>query len=339
MIFQGFRMKRINKIICFLLLILSFVSCSKNKSSDKKYDHVIKLGFTTGIDSPRGKAATLFKNIVEKESNEKIKVEIYSDGVLGDDLKLIEGIINKSLDMTVSSAGNFASVSSLVGISALPFLFDDFEEAWTFMDSSFVKNEINKSLEDYNIRILSYFDNGFRCITSSNKEIKTVEDLKGLNIRTSSNQIVMEIMARLGAIPKIYPFPELKDALKKGMFDAQENPVTIIFNSKLYEEQKYLLVTNHSYDAMPFVIRNDLWENLSSKYKKIIIDAAKEASEFNRNLVKEQTLKYFEELKLKGMIINFPDLEEFKKVGNDVINSFTIVYGEDVMNELKPYIK
>ena len=90
---------------------------------------------------------------------------------------------------------------------------------------------------------------------------------------------------------------------------------------------------------MPFVIRNDLWNNLSSKYKKIIIKAAQEVAIFNRNLVKEQTLKYFEELKLKGMIINFPDLEEFKKVGSDVINAFTIIYGEDVMNKLKTFIE
>ena len=99
--------------------------------------------------------------------------------------------------------------------------------------------------------------------------IEKVSDMEGLNIRTPENQIVMETMSSLKANPKSYPFAELKDALADGTFDAQENPIPVIYNNKLYEVQKYLSVTNHSYDAMPLTIRSDIWNSLSDEYRQI----------------------------------------------------------------------
>lgn len=294
----------------------------------------IKLGFSTDKTDPRAVAAAEFERIVEKESGGSLQIVLYSDGSLGADKDLIMGVINGTVDMTVSSAGNFASFAN-VGISAFPFLFEDFEEAWEFMDSPLVA-EINEDLKEYNIHVLAHFDNGFRCITTSEEAgpIETIADMDGLSIRTSGNQIVMETMSTLGAKPRELDFTLLYSALKNKQFEAQENPIPVIYNHKLYEVQKYLAVTNHSYDAMPFVIREDLWNALTAEQQEIIEQAAKEVQELNRELNREQTEEYEALLKEKGMEITYPNLEPFKASSKAVYDYFAPSYGEELIDRV-----
>ena len=321
---------------------LLFSSCNKknvnqnqvSQSEESAQSVTISLGFSTNLEDPRGVASLLFKDEVEKNSNGRIKVMIHPDGELGADGDLIKGIIDGKVDMTVSSAGNFAVYATKLGISAMPFLFSDFDEAWAFMDGDLVA-EVNKTLEEFGIVVLSHFDNGFRCVTTTNKAVKSVADMRGLNIRTPPNQIVMETMSALGANPKPYAFNELKKALKDGLFDSQENPIPIIYNSRLFEEQKFLSITNHSYDAMPLVIRLDLWNEFSQADKDIILAAAKKAQDLDRKLVKEQTESYVSKLREEGMTITNPDLKAFQKATSGVIDVFTNVYGEELLARLK----
>lgn len=296
--------------------------------------HTIKLGFSTDETDPRAVAAVEFERMVEEQSGGDLQIEIYPSGEFGSDRDLIMGVINGSLDMTVSSAGNFANFAN-VGISAFPFLFQDFDKAWEFMDSPLVE-EINEELKEYNIHVLAHFDNGFRCITTSEKAgpIESLADMRDLNIRTSYNQVVMETMSALGAKPKILDFTLLYQALKNHEFEAQENPIPVIYNHKLYEVQQYLAITNHSYDAMPFVIREDLWNSFTDEQKEIIEKAAKEAQSLNRKLNREQTESYVELLEEQGMIVTYPDLEAFKEASKAVYNYFAPSYGEELMNRV-----
>jgi len=298
----------------------------------------VKLGFSTNMQDPRGVASKLFKDEVEKNSNGKIIIDIHPDGELGSDADLISGIINGTVDMTVSSAGNFAVYATKLGISALPFLFSDFEAAWRFMDSDIIA-DVNKTLAEFNIVVLSHYDNGFRCVTTTNKPVISVDDMKGLNIRTPPNQIVMETMSTLGANPKPYDFTKLKQALRDGLFDSQENPIPVIYNSKLFEEQKYLAITNHSYDAMPLAIRKDLWDSFDAASQKILLDAAKKAQDLDRSLVKEQTESYVGKLRDEGMNITTPNLKEFAAKTDGVMDTFATIYGSDLIARMREAIK
>lgn len=296
----------------------------------------LNLGFSTNDSDPRAIASQHFKELVETGTNGTIRVNIYPDGALGNDSQLISGVVHsKEVDMTVSSAGNFARYASKASVSALPYLFTDFESAWEFIDSDLM-NEINEEFLEYNIHVLSYFDNGFRCVTTSASAgpIQTVSDMKGLNIRTPENDMVMETISVLGANPKFLDFTKVYDALKNGTFDAQENPIPVIYNSKLYEVQSYLAITNHSYDAMPFVIREDIWQAMTAEEQKIVENAAKEASSLNRRLVKEQTETYVSLLENSGMVITYPDLTAFQEKTSGVLNFFAPVYGQNLVNAL-----
>ncbi|MBQ6553948.1 MAG: TRAP transporter substrate-binding protein [Firmicutes bacterium] len=299
---------------------------------------MLKVGYSTNTDDPRGVAFADMKEEVEKKTNGNIILEIHPNGELGSDSELIAGLISGNVDMTVSSAGNYAQYATRIGVSSLPFLFADFDSAWRFIDSEKIQ-AINGDLEEYNIHVLAYFDNGFRCVTTSEAAgaVTTTDDMIGLNIRTPENQIVMETMSELGANPKGFPFANLKAALSDGTFDAQENPIPVIYNNKLYEVQKYLSVTNHSYDAMPLTIRSDIWNKLPEDYKTVINEAAKKAETENRQLVKKQTEDYVALLEQAGMQVTYPDLEAFRKKTTGVKNVFSGLYGKELLDYLDEF--
>ena len=310
---------------------------SQKTKMEEQIDAIdLKIGFSTDENDPRVQSCATFKEEVEAKTDGRITVTLCPDGELGSDAELIKGIILGTVDMTVSSAGNFANYADKVGVSAFPFLFSDFEEAWEFMDSE-LEETLEEELGDYNIKVLAHFDNGFRCVTTSEKvgAIHSVKDMENLTIRTPENQVVMETMAQLGANPHILDFTELYDALKKGEFDAQENPIPIIYNHKFYKVQSYLAVTNHSYDAMPFVIRKDIWDNFSEADQKVIKDAAQKAQKVNRQAIKQQTEEYVQKLEDKGMTVTYPDLAEFKEATQSVYDYFASSYGEELMDQLK----
>lgn len=346
---------RFTAILLICSMVLTLAACGKQKpdssvkqdnsqisqteqtdSPNKKHTAILKIGFSTDASDPRVQSAELFRNLVEEETQGRIRVELHAGGELGSDAELIQGVIESSLDMTVSSAGNFANYASNVGVSAFPFLFEDFEKAWEFIDGK-EQQEIEKELGEYNVKVLAHFDNGFRCVTTSKEAgpIQSVADMEGLKIRTPENQIVMETLSALGANPHVLGFTQLYDALKQGEFDAQENPIPIIYNHKLYKVQANLAITNHSYDAMLFVIRNDLWSEFTKEDQLIIQASAIEAQQHNRELIQKQTTEYLQKLEKKGMKITYPDLEEFKDATAKVYDYFSTSYGKDLMEKLK----
>ena len=311
---------------------------TETASITAKENITLRIGFSTKKTDPRVQVSETFKQLVEEQTGGRISVELHADGELGSDADLIKGVINGDVDMTVSSAGNFAAYVPKVGASALPFLFSSFEEAWEFVDGE-TEKQIEEELTDYNIKVLAHFDNGFRCVTTSESAgpINSVSDMAGIKIRTPQNQMVMETLSDLGAYPYVLDFTKLYDALKNGEFDAQENPVPIIYNSKLYEVQSCLAVTNHSYDMMLFVIRDDIWESLSPQEQQILQAAALEAQKQDRELIQTQTMEYIDMLKEKGMTVTYPDLEEFRQATVGVYDYFAESYGEELMETLKQY--
>ena len=291
-------------------------------------DTKINFAYTTTADSLRSESAKVFKKEVEKNSKGKIRIELFDStrlpslGLKTSDTDLIESIINKGpVDMVVSSAGNFSVYCEQAGLSALPFIIDDFEQAELFIESPLLK-EIESSLEDSNIAVIGHFENGFRCITTTDKRIDCLKDLEGLHIRTPANKILIETMSALGCHPEPLDFGRLPAALKSGYFDGQENPVQTIYTQKLYEIQKYLAVTNHCYDIMPHAIKKDLWENLSENERKILRNAAKKAEEFHRVLLKKLTDECLEKLKEEGMTVTTPPLDEFKSATRCITENF-----------------
>lgn len=298
----------------------------------------LKIGYSTNEEDPRGVASKKLKEIVEQASGGSIVVEIYPSGQLGGDAALIEAMALDSgmVDIIITDASNFSTYDAKMGVSALPFLFKDFETAWKFMDSDLVAG-VEAAMIDQNMRVLAHFCNGFRCVTTSKGEVLSPADMKGMLIRTPENPVIMATMRALGANPQPLAFSELYIALQQGTYDAQENPVPVIYNNKLYEVQKYLSITNHIYSGMCFTISESIWQTMSEGQRQVVADAAKEAQAFNRELNKQMTEDFLGELEAKGMVISQPDLAPFSEATASVADDLSGQYGT-LLNDLKAWL-
>lgn len=325
------------KLVSALLILTLLLSLAAANAEDPQI--TLKIGFSTKAEDPRGLAANLFKEQVEKETNGSITVEIYPAGQLGGDAALIEAMSLDSgeVDIIITDASNFATYEPKMGISALPFMFNGFDDAWAFMDSE-IQAEVEALLIDDNIHTLAHYCNGFRCVTTSKIEVLSPADMKGMLIRTPENPVIMATMRALGANPQPLSFSELYMALQQGTYDGQENPVPVIYNNKLYEVQKYLSITNHIYSGMQFAIAESIWGKMSASQQEIIKKAALDSQEYNRGLNRQMTEDFLAELEKAGMIILHPDLAPFAEASQAVYDEVAPSYGEDLMARLKDWL-
>ena len=283
---------------------------------------VLKIGISTNEEDPRAKGALQFIGEITEKTNGAVTGKLYPAGQLGGDADLINSLVLDAgtVDIIITDNSNFATLVPNMGISALPFLFNSFEEAWEFCDGP-IEAAAEAGLIPNNIRVLAHYDNGFRCVTNSKAPVETPENMKGMLIRTPENPVIMATMTALGANPQPLAFNELYQALQQGTYDAQENPIPVIYNNKLYEVQKYLSVTNHIYSGMCFAIAESVWQKLTTEQQEIVQAAATSSAVTDREMNKQQTNDYVANLESEGMKINYPDLSAFAEASKSVIES------------------
>lgn len=294
----------------------------------------LKFGYSTNDEDPRGQAAQQFKAEVEEKSGGAITVELYPSGQLGGDADLINSIALDSgtVDIIVTDASNFATYEPLMGISALPFQFEDFETAWAFMDSD-IEAAAEEGLLSQNMRVLAHYCNGFRCVTNSKGPVESPADMAGMLIRTPENPVIMATMTALGANPQPLSFSELYQALQQKTYDAQENPIPVIYTNNLYEVQEYLSVTNHIYSGMCFTIAESTWGKMSAEQQEIVQAAALSSAEYDRELNAQLTDDLVANLEEAGMKINYPELAPFAEATASVLTDSADTYG-DLLTQL-----
>jgi tripartite ATP-independent transporter DctP family solute receptor len=299
----------------------------------------IKLAHVGPETDARQTAGLKFKEIVESGTNGSVKVDIFFGGQIGGDRDAIEGVKLGTVEMTVAGAGIFANFEPKMGITALPFLFENFEQAWAFDDSA-INAEVDKQLlQSSDIRVLAYWENGFRCLTNSARPVNSPTDVQGMKIRTPENPIILATMRAMGANPSPLPWPEVYMALQQKSFDGQENPIPLIYAAKLYEVQKHLAITNHVYEPMPLVISEKFWKRLTPSEQEVIQRAALESRDFNRQLIKSQTEEMVGKLKAAGMVITTPNLAPFREAASKVREEFVEKFGAKLIQDAYNFSK
>ena len=324
-------MKKILALVMALTMIFALTAVSA--SADDAI--VLKIGVSTADTDPRNIAAKSFADEIEEKTNGAVKAEVYPAGQLGGDGQLVESMVMDAgtVDIVITDASNFGTVVPDMNISGLPFLFDGFDAAWAFMDGE-VEAAAEAELLEVGIRVLAHYDNGFRCVTNSKGPVETPADMKGMLIRTPENQVIMATMSALGANPQPLAFSELYQALQQKTYDAQENPIPVIYNNKLYEVQEYLSVTNHIYSGMCFAIAESTWNKLTAEQQEIVAAAAQASGDYDREMNRQQTEDLVANLEEAGMKINYPELAPFSAATQSVIEENALGISEELLGAL-----
>ena len=332
--------KRWFAVMSILLLSVGMIAgCARSAKEAPTAENplILKIGVSTADADPRNIAAKQFAEEIANSTGGVILATVSGGGVLGDDAALIDAVSLGSgkVDIVISDASNFANYEPRMGISALPFLFDDFDTAWAFMDGD-IEARAEEGLSKHNIRVLAHYCNGFRCVTNSRGPVESPEDMKGMVIRTPQNMVIMSTMSALGANPQPLGFSELYAALRKGTYDGQENPIPVIYNNRLFEVQEYLSITNHIYSGMCFAISESTWQRLTPEQQEILRVAAESSAESDRQNNRQQTQSLISKLEEAGMQINYPDTAPFAEATASVLGENEAVYG-DLITRLKEW--
>jgi tripartite ATP-independent transporter DctP family solute receptor len=299
-------MRRVVFLFFVFVLLFAFNSCSKKEETIE-----LKIGHFANENHAGNDACKMFAEAVEKRTNGRITVKIYPNNELGAPPEVLEQNILGAIDMSLPTQGQLAKYSSKFGCVMMPFVYDDYDHAYRVLDGPFLEWAA-PDLEAQGLIFLSNWEWGFRNLTNSKHPVNVPDDVKGLKIRTPpelSNQAAMEA---LGGIVQTIAFPELPMALKQKVVDGQENPVSVIYSFKIYETQKYLAMTGHTYNSMVHVISKATWDKLSKKEQIIIKEESKRAGDYMRKTLREAEKDQIKKLEELGMEVTYPDLSLFK---------------------------
>ena len=234
-----------------------------------------------------GVSVKYFIKEINKRSNGRITAQVYPNGQIASSTQeYIGGLQNGAFDIGILNNGSWADYTPAFAGLNIPYLYPDYETAYATLDSDVGKAMKERAQKDTKTIILGFFDIGFRELTT-NTPVHSPDDLKGVKIRTMPDPIQMECWKTLGASVTPVAYSELYTALQQKMVDAQENPVSNIASSKVFELQKYMVMTNHNFTVTVPAASPVFWNKLNDADKKLVQDVITEAQMKGR----EQTAK------------------------------------------------
>ena len=291
----------------------------------------LTLGHGAAPGNPRHEASVKFAELVKARTHGRIDVQIAPSAQLGDDAAMVTSLRTGALDMSANSQGAVANAVPEYAAYGMPFMFSTPAQAFKLLDGALGKELADKSAEKGMI-VLGYWDNGIRHMTNGKRAISKVEDMKGLKMRTPPDAVLVDIMQALGAEAQQIKFAELYVALQQGVVDGQENPLVNIHASKLYEVQKHLALTSHMFQMTPFLMSKRTWDRLAEADRKVVQEAALEATTLQRKMSQDADDKLLAELKAKGVQVTTVDKAVFAKATSNVDDKW-------LATPIGPYLK
>jgi len=273
---------------------------------------VIKIGTGVAPDHPENVGARKIKELVEKKAGDRLEVQVFTDGQLGDQRTMVENMRNGVLEITWVTVGFFGSYEPILNVIESGYLFRDSQHSYKVFDGP-MGNEVRALVEKHGVKLLGYYEAGMRHITNSVRPIKTPADLKGLKIRTPQAKYHLNTLKYMGANPVAMSFGELYTAMQQKVVDGQENPFSNIYKAKFYEVNKYMSLTGHLHLTHMVMYSAKLWDRLPADLQKIVRESVIESQEAERKAVQDDDTNLLKEIKAKGMLVNDADREAFKK--------------------------
>jgi C4-dicarboxylate-binding protein DctP len=260
---------------------------------------VIKFSHVVANDTPKGKGALKFKELAEKATNGRVKVEVYPNSTLYKDKEEMEALQMGSVQMLAPSLAKFGplGVKEFEAFD-MPFIFPD-TKALTRVTEGPAGKWFFSKLEPKGIRGLAYWDNGFKDMTA-NKPLHTPADFRGLKMRIQSSKVLDAQFRAMGANPQVLAFSESYQALQTGVVDGTENTPSNLFTQKMHEVQKHMTISDHGYIGYAVIVNKNFWDKLPTDIRTELEGAMKEATVYTNKIAQEENEQALEGIKKAG---------------------------------------
>ena len=306
-------MKKMTKVLCALVLVVSLAGAAAAEN------FTLKLA-NAGPADPEDRtviAVELFRNHVQNKTGGSVKIEVFHASQLGNEKEILEGLKMGTIELGTITTGPVPTLFKPIMVFDIPYLFPNQVVAWDVLDGPFGRKLMEEMRKVTGIRTLAISENGYRHFVTSEKQIKSVADMKGLKIRTMENPAHMKMVEALGASPTPVAFGELYMALQQGVVDGCELPMTLTNNGKYYEVQKHTILDGHLYNPLIMFVNDKVWEKLSEDQKAALYEGAQLFNIAQRAISERQVQSGILNVTEKGMTVYVPtaaQLNEFRSV-------------------------
>ncbi|OAZ96316.1 TRAP transporter substrate-binding protein [Halomonas sp. G11] len=295
-------------------------------------ERVINVSLPLGPESQQGIGVLKFGEELERLSDGRLTIEPHYDNALGAEREVIEGMGLGMIDAGIASTGPMGGFVDEFLLFDLPYIFENHEHAYAFLDSEHGEQLAQLAEEQMNVKFLAWMENGFRHNTNSVRPIEHPSDLEGIDHRTQESRVQVDTWEALGANATPMAWTEVYTALQQGVMESQENPLATIYDVNFYEVQDYLNMTQHVYSPAPLMMSLDLFNSFSEEDQAIIMEAAQIALPVQREASQELEQRYLGELEELGMTVTEPDLDPFREAVRPVIEEWSPTVGEELVD-------
>ena len=298
---------------------------------------VIKFSHVVAADTPKGKGALKFKELVEARTKGRVKVEVYPNSQLFKDGEEMQMLQLGNVQILAPSVSKFGPLGAReFEVFDLPYIFGDYKDLHNVTQGR-IGQQLFKKLDSKGIIGLAYWDNGFKQM-SANKPLRTPADFRGLKMRIQSSKVLDGQMRALGATPQIMAFSEVYQALQTGVVDGTENPPSNLYTQKMHEVQKYLTLSDHGVVEYAVIVNKKFWEGLPADIRATLEGAMKDATAYTNDIAKQQNDEALEKVKASGktQIITLTPEEKkaWKKAVLKVHRDNEATIGKDLIQEI-----
>jgi C4-dicarboxylate-binding protein DctP len=260
---------------------------------------VIKFSHVVAPDTPKGNGAEKFKELADKYTNGKAKIEVYANSSLYKDKEELEALQLGAVQMLAPSLAKFGPLGVReFEVFDLPYILPTKEALRKITDGAIGKKLFAK-LEPKGITGLAYWDNGFK-IMSANRPLHVPADFRGLKMRIQSSKVLEAQIRALGAIPQVMAFSDVYQALQTGVVDGTENPPSNMYTQKMHEVQKHATLSNHGYLGYAVIVNKSFWDKLPSDIRQGLEKAMAEATAYANNISEQENEQAIVEIKKSG---------------------------------------
>lgn len=312
-------------ISVFLVVFLLIGLCSLNIfAQDNKF--VLKLSHHHNVGGVADLVSEKFAELADEKSGGRLKVEIFPGAQLAQEREAAEGVLMGTLEAAFVSSSIFVNLIDGYGVDGLPFVLssDWWKNVKIFNDSP-VGEALDKFMLDEGGVNLGWGIYGARHLFFTEKDIKTLDDMKGLKMRSPEVDYFVEMYRVIDARPTAITWGETYTAMQTGLVDGMDAPFISIVDTRLYEVSKYLLESSHMWATFNLIVNLNAFNRLPEDLQEIVLEAGSEAFEYVNEVAYEQVKGYAEFLQDKGMVfskLSKEDREKFSELTKPVVENW-----------------
>lgn len=295
----------------------------------------IKLHHDLAEESAQHQGLVEFQKLVEEKSGGRIQIQIFPNNTLGSDTEVAEMLQTGSVEAALIPTAKLSGFYAPLQVLDLPFVFPTRDACYGTLDNDEFKSMLFTPMESIGFKGINFWESGFKQFTA-NKPLAKPEDFAGLKFRTMESPLIISQFEALGSSPVPIDFGETYNSLQQGVVDGEENPLVSIVNMKFYEVQKNCVISNHAYLAYALLFSKGCWDKLPEDLQQIVIEAADEAVQAERQMTIDKEDGYIKTIEDSGCTVTYLSDEEkavLAEVMKPVHEEYRDVIGSDLLDK------